>query len=170
MLVDPQTIDDERRSQQVGPTRHRRIGGLALVAAAVMFAAGCSGPDDQAYCDQLRAQVDLDARLGADPTAAVANLDALRELRSVAPESLEADLDVLIEAMQQFGDAAGAEPDPAERSEAGLRAIQPDLATIDTAGAAVADDALSRCDVLLPGGSTASTDTSPPTPTSTSSS
>ena len=117
----------------------RRSSRLALLAVFAIGSTGCGQPVDPAFCEQAeffasRSVRDLDHH-AREYESASTYLDALKNLRDLAPESLQADLEVLVNDEQVYDPSGEDQSTSAEVTRAGQRV-----------GAAIEQ----RCDLQLP--------------------
>ena len=116
-----------------------RCSRLALFAVFASGLVGCSQPDNGAFCEQAeffaaRSVRDIDNHTSENQSA-TAFLDALADLRDLAPSSLRADLSLLVDYEQSYDPADGEQSPSVEVSRAGERV-----------GSAIEQ----RCDLQLP--------------------
>ena len=102
-----------------------RCSRLALFAVFTSGLVGCSQPDNRAFCEQAeffesRSVRDIDNHTSENQSA-TAFLDALTNLRNLAPESLRADLDLLVAYEQSYDPADGEQSTSVEVTRAGER-------------------------------------------------
>lgn len=106
---------------------------LALGLGAVITLAGCGGTggDTAAFCEKMAA---LDQN---DPTAGTvegsddffdASIGAMQEVRDVAPDEIQSDVDTMLSAFEDFR-----EIDPTELAESDLADLEEQFASIDEA-------------------------------------